>query len=110
MQLIAARLLQRYGPILPSVALFAVCLVNDGYYIDGPDPRAWAPAWGLLLFGWVGVFTGTVAWFANPVLFLAWITLPCAPYSKDHAVNANTLGRSSPKEAKYDPLLEHTIR
>jgi hypothetical protein len=72
MQLIAARLLRRYGPILPSVALFAVCLANDGYYIDGPDPRAWAPAWGLLFFGWMGLFTGTVAWLANPVMFFAW--------------------------------------
>ena len=73
MQLTAARILQRYGPILPSIALFAVCLVNDGYYIDGPDPRAWAPSWGLLLFGWIGIFSGTVAWLANPVMFLAWI-------------------------------------
>jgi hypothetical protein len=73
MQLIATRILQRYGLILPSIALFAVCLANDGYYIDGPDPRAWASAWGLLFFGWVGVLSGTVAWLANPVMFLAWI-------------------------------------
>jgi hypothetical protein len=54
------------------MVLFAVCLANDGYYIAGPEPRAWAPAWGLLLVGWIGVFYGIVAWVANPALFFAW--------------------------------------
>src|ERR1700722_1713982 len=69
----ATRVLQRHGLFLLSVTLFTVCLLNDGYYIDGPDPRAWAPAWGLLVFGWVGLFTGTVALLANPVMFFGWI-------------------------------------
>jgi hypothetical protein len=68
-----ARFLQHYGLFSLSIVLFAVCLANDGYYIAGPNPRAWAPAWGLLLVGWMGVFlSGPVAWFANPALVVAW--------------------------------------
>jgi hypothetical protein len=58
-----------------SLVLFAACLANDGYYIDGPDPRAWSRAWGLLLLGWVGLASGTLAWLANPALLLAWALL-----------------------------------
>lgn len=61
--------------LVASLTLFAACLLNDGYYIEGPNPRAWAPAWGLLLIGWVGVGSGTLAWLANPALLLAWILL-----------------------------------
>lgn len=32
-----------------SMGLFTLCLFNDGYYISGQNPRAWAPAWGILL-------------------------------------------------------------
>jgi len=49
--------------------------MNDGYYIDGPNPRAWAPAWGLLVFGWLGVTAGTYTWLANPALCYAWISM-----------------------------------
>jgi len=66
------RNLQRYGLLYLSMALFAVCLANDGYYISGASPRAWSPAWGLLLVGWIGILSGGAAWLANPVLFLAW--------------------------------------
>ena len=39
--------------LVASFVLFALCLPNDGYYIEGPDPRAWSAAWGLLLLvGW----------------------------------------------------------
>jgi hypothetical protein len=65
---------RRYALWSLSMALFAVCLAKDGYYIAGPNPRAWAPAWGLLLAGWLGVFYGTFAWVANPALFFAWLT------------------------------------
>ena len=56
-----------------SVGLFLLSLTQDGYYIDGTDPRAWAPAWGLLLFGWLGLFSGVFAWLANPLLVIGWI-------------------------------------
>jgi hypothetical protein len=69
-----AKLLSQHSVVLwVSIALFVLCLVNDGYYIDGPDPRAWAPASGLLLFGWIGLFSGTIAWLANPALATAWV-------------------------------------
>lgn len=55
-----------------SLVLYAICLANDGYYIDGANPRAWSAAWGLLLLGWLAVGTGVLAWLANPVLFLGW--------------------------------------
>ena len=56
-----------------GVGLFLLSLTQDGYYIDGTDPRAWAPAWGLLLFGWLGLFSGVFAWVANPLLVIGWI-------------------------------------
>ncbi len=56
-----------------SVALFAACLLNDGYYIEGPNPDAWADARGLLMLGWIGIASGTFAWLANPALLLAWV-------------------------------------
>jgi hypothetical protein len=73
---------QRYALLSLSVALFAVCLANDGYYIAGPNPRAWAPARGLLLVGWIGIFYGTVAWVANPALFVAWLMFYLRRYKR----------------------------
>ena len=69
--------------LVASFALFAACLLNDGYYIEGSDPRAWSPAWALLLLGWVGVASGTLAWLANPTLLLAWIL----SLSKKHSLS-----------------------
>jgi hypothetical protein len=57
------------------VLLFGLCLFGDGYYIEGPNPRAWSPAWGLLAFGWLGVGAGGTAWLANPCLLLGWVAL-----------------------------------
>jgi hypothetical protein len=56
-----------------SVCLFVASLFNDGYYIEASNPRAWAPAWGLLLIGWLGLAYGTFAWLGNPALLAAWI-------------------------------------
>lgn len=66
------RLFPRFA-LIASVVVFVVCLQNDGYYIEGPQPRAWADAWALLLLGWIGIGSGTIAWLANPALFLAWV-------------------------------------
>jgi hypothetical protein len=59
--------------LIASIALFLVCLTQDGFYIDGHDPRAWASAFYLLLLGWLGLLSGTIAWFANPLLIAAWV-------------------------------------
>lgn len=61
--------------LVASLVTFAACLPQDGFYIDGPSPEAWSSSWGLLLIGWSGIFSGTVAWLANPALFCAWILL-----------------------------------
>ncbi len=53
--------------------LLALCL--DGFYIEGDNPRAWAPGIGLLTAGWFTVFDGVLAWLANPLLFMAWISI-----------------------------------
>jgi len=59
--------------LLVSIALFLLCLTQDGFYIEGAEPRAWASALYLLLLGWLGVLSGTIGWFANPLLFAAWV-------------------------------------
>jgi len=59
--------------VLASVVLFAVCLTQDGFYIEGANPRAWASALYLFLIGWLGLLSGTIAWFANPLLIAAWV-------------------------------------
>jgi hypothetical protein len=59
--------------VLASIALFIVCLTQDGFYIEGPNPRAWASALYLFLLGWLGLLSGTIAWFANPLLIAAWV-------------------------------------
>lgn len=66
------RLFPRFA-LIASVVVFVVCLQNDGYYIEGPQPRAWSDAWTLLLLGWIGIGSGTMAWLANPALLLAWV-------------------------------------
>ena len=58
--------------VLASLILYVICLANDGYYIEGTNPRAWSAAWALLLLGWLALGTGVLAWLANPVLFLGW--------------------------------------
>src|SRR3954463_1280614 len=56
---------QRWALVGLSVALFLLCLTQDGYYVEGPDPRAWASPAVLLSMGWLGVFEGVFAWLAN---------------------------------------------
>jgi len=55
------------------MALFVAALTQDGYYIDGPDPRAWAAGWLLAAFGWLGILAGVFTWIANPLLVASWI-------------------------------------
>lgn len=56
-----------------SIAIFAVSLVFNGFYIESDNPTAWSSCFGLLLIGWLGIFDGIIAWFANPLLVASWI-------------------------------------
>lgn len=61
--------------VTASVVLFLVSLTLNGYYTDGDKPDAWAPCFGLLLVGWIGVFERIPAWLANPALAIAWVLM-----------------------------------
>jgi hypothetical protein len=57
-----------------SVGLFAISLMCDGFYVDGASPRAWSLGFGELIAGWYAAAEGIYAWWANPLLLVAWIT------------------------------------
>jgi hypothetical protein len=57
-----------------SLGLFAISLLCDGFYVDGPSPRAWSLGFGELIVGWYAALEGVYAWLANPLLLVAWIT------------------------------------
>ncbi len=58
-----------------SITLFLISLTQPAYYIDRTDYDAWANSFYLLIFGWSGLLAGgaTIAWLANPLIFLSWI-------------------------------------
>jgi hypothetical protein len=58
-----------------SIAFFIACLFARGYYVDRLDPRAQAEGWKLLVFGWIAIASGTLAWLGNPALFVSWSLL-----------------------------------
>jgi hypothetical protein len=59
-----------------SILLFLLSLTQDVFYRE-QHPREPETETGLLLllFGWLAVFEGVLAWLANPALFVAWITM-----------------------------------
>ena len=57
-----------------SMCIFAVALTQNGYYVGHAPRDAWAPGWGEFAVGWMGLFTGTIAWLGNPLLIAGWIT------------------------------------
>jgi hypothetical protein len=57
-----------------SMGLFAISLLCDGFYVDGASPRAWSLGFGELIAGWYAALEGVYAWWANPLLLVAWIT------------------------------------
>lgn len=61
--------------LLLSLIAYGASLFNDGYYAESNDPKAWAPAFGLLLIGWLGLLDGVIAWMANPLLLAGWVML-----------------------------------
>lgn len=54
--------------LLLSVVLYAACLTQEAFCVDGRCSD-W-PAWSILLFGVLG---GHMSWFANPLLFACWL-------------------------------------
>ena len=61
--------------LVASLAFFVACLFARGYYVDRADPRAQAEGWKLLVFGWIAIASGTLAWLGNPALFVSWSLL-----------------------------------
>ncbi len=58
-----------------SVLAYAICLPQDSFCTGAQQCSDW-PGWSLLLFGWMGIFSGLAAfaaWLANPVLLIAWL-------------------------------------
>jgi hypothetical protein len=58
-----------------SLCIFLLALTQNGYYLDHVPRDAWAPGWGEFAFGWLSLFSGTIAWLGNPLLIASWITL-----------------------------------
>lgn len=67
------RLFISKGLVFASIALFLAALTQDGYYVEGPNPRAWAAGWLLAVFGWLGILGGVFTWIANPLLVAGWL-------------------------------------
>jgi hypothetical protein len=57
--------------LIASIALFLACFTQNAFYIEGPNSQAWTSASYLFLLGWLGLFSGTIAWFANPLQIAA---------------------------------------
>jgi hypothetical protein len=56
-----------------SVALFVACLFCECFYVDQGERSGGGTGGELLLVGWIGFIDGFHAWFANPLLLIAWI-------------------------------------
>ena len=57
-----------------SFILFIASLTQYAFLLeDSQKNRSWAPSLLPLLIGWLGVLEYCFAWFANPMLLLAWI-------------------------------------
>ena len=64
------------GLLILSLLLFVASLTQPAFYIDREDYDAWSNGFGLLVSGWAGALAtdgGATAWFANPLILLAWI-------------------------------------
>jgi hypothetical protein len=58
-----------------SCGLFALCLFNDGYFVERRGEKTSGPGFLLVLIGWIGLFQGIIAWLANPFLLVGWFLL-----------------------------------
>lgn len=52
-----------------SIILFILCLFPPTFYTSGYNSTAWSSGLALLFIGWIG----DISWFANPLIFLAWV-------------------------------------
>jgi hypothetical protein len=72
--------LSRYTGQLVIFTMFCISLLLPAFTtqrIAAPyyfDPDIWY-GWQVLIGGWAGIFDGTLAWYANPVLILTLILL-----------------------------------
>jgi hypothetical protein len=67
-----------------SILLFLTSLTQPAYYIDRSDYDAWSNSLLLVLFGWLGTImsgfsASSLAWLANPLLFISWIVFKNKP-------------------------------
>lgn len=63
---------------LLSLIVFLISLTQPAFYIDREDFDAWSSPFGLLLIGWLPIIAGetsAIAWMANPILLLSWISI-----------------------------------
>lgn len=58
-----------------SICIFVLALTQNGFYLDRVGRDAWAAGWGEFVFGWISLFSGTVAWLGNPLLIASWVFL-----------------------------------
>src|SRR5262249_4063718 len=65
----------RLAPLILSVGLFAASL-PFGTFADERFPDQFGKGIECLMIGWLGVFDGIFAWYANPLLLAAWIFMP----------------------------------
>ena len=63
--------IQRWSVVGLSMALFVVCLTQEGYRTAGVTNGAL----GIKLFGlgWLALLAGKLAWIGNPLLFQGWV-------------------------------------
>jgi hypothetical protein len=68
----------RLATLGASCLLFIIaCCLPCLYTLDSNMKHDAMFGIGILLTGWSGVFVGIFAWFANPLLFLAWLLILC---------------------------------
>src|SRR5262245_46591480 len=58
--------------VATSVAVFAVSLANDSFYVSTDAPWDWKPSYLVFMYGWMGMHLGVFNWLANPLLFASW--------------------------------------
>ncbi len=75
--MIAPHSLARLLPLLPALALYVVALACPAFYVtNGSEPsKPFMNGTELLFFGPFAIIQGMFAWFANPLLLLAWFYL-----------------------------------
>ncbi len=71
--------------VATSVAVFAVSLPNDSFYVSTETPWEWKPSYLIVLYGWMAMHLGVFNWLANPLLLASWWMMLYRP-TRDLAV------------------------